>query len=129
MSLTTIAMDKINKEIKEYAKTMEKVVKEECHVKSGALRDSISTEWKGFGDYLVGVDAAKLKADPRNIGGIDYSKHYYYGHRAYVIRARNAKSLRWVGKDGKVHFAKSVRIPASAGDPFIERAVARRPKL
>lgn len=129
MALAKLVMSAVNKEIENYAKKMENIVREEAHIKTGALKDSISTEKKGEGDYLVGVDAAKLKADPRNIGGIDYSGYYHDGHGAYRIVAKKAKALRWVGSDGKVHFAKSVNIPASAGDPFIERAVARRPKL
>ena len=129
MALAKLVMNSIEKELDDYAKKMENVVKSEAHVKSGALRDSITTEKKGVGDYLVGVDAAKLKADLRNAGGIDYSPFYHDGHGAYRIVAKRAKALRWVGSDGQVHFAKSVNIPASAGDPFIERAVARRPKL
>ena len=129
MAIAKIVVNLVEKKIEKYAGTMEKILKEECHVKTGALRDSITTEKKGEGEYLVGVDADKLKVDPRNIGGIDYSPFYHRGHGTYIIRARNKKVLRWVGADGKVHFAKSVRIPASAGDPFIERAVARRPKI
>lgn len=129
MALKNIVMRAIDKEIDQYAEKMKTIVKEEAHVKSGALRDSISKEKKGEGHYLVGVDAAKLKSDARNAGGIDYSPFYHDGHGPYTIRPRNRKALRWVGSDGNIHFAKSVRIPASAGDPFIERAVRRRPKL
>lgn len=129
MALKNIVLSAIDKEIGKYAKKMETVAKDEAHVKSGALQDSISTEKVSEGRYLVGVDTAKLKADPRNPGGVDYSVPYHSGHRTYVIRAKEGKVLRWVGKDGKVHFAKSVTIPASAGDPFIERAVLKRPKL
>lgn len=129
MALKKIVMDSIDKEISEYTKKMERILKAEAHVKSGALRDSITTEKKGDGDYLTGVDAAKLKSDSRNPGGIDYSPFYHDGHGPYTIRAKNAKALRWIGADGNVHFAKSVRIPASPGDPFVERAVLRRPKI
>lgn len=129
MVLSKIVLKAIDKEIRDYADKMEGIAKEEAHVKTGALRDSISVEKKAEGHYLVGVDTAKLKSDPRNIGGIDYSIFYHDGHKAYTIRSKNAKALRWIGKDGKVHFAKSVKIPASAGDPFIKRTVARRPKL
>jgi len=129
MALASILVNSLDKVMGEYAKTMKTIAQEEVHVKSGALRESISDEKKEIGHYRVGVDSARLKTDPRNAGGIDYSVFYHGGHKAYTIRARNAKALRWIGSDGKVHFAKSVRIPASAGDPFIERAVARRPRI
>ena len=129
MSIAKIVMKAVGKEVEQYADKMEKILKEECHVKSGALRDSITIEKKGEGDYLVGVDTGRLQSDPRNIGGIDYSRFYHDGHGSYIIRPKSAKALRWVGSDGAVHFAKSVRIPASAGDPFVKRAVAKRPKI
>lgn len=129
MALRDIVLKAVDSEIKQYADKMKEIMKREAHVKTGALRDSIDVEKKDKGHYLVGVDVAKLKADPRNIGGIDYSGYYHDGHGPYKIVAKRAKALRWVGKDGKVHFAKSVQIPASAGDPFVERAVERRPKL
>lgn len=127
--MAKIVISAVNKELDDYAKKMETVVRAEAHVDTGAVRDSISTEKKGEGHYLVGVDAAKLKGDPRNKTGIDYSPFYHDGHGPYTVTAKRGKALKWVGKDGKVHFAKKVHIPAHAGDPFIERAVARRPKL
>lgn len=129
MALKTIVLNAIEKEIEDYAKKMEKLIKQEAHVKTGALRESVSTEKKGRGYYRVGVDVQKLKKDDRNIERIDYSPFYYYGHDAYTIFPKTAKALRWVGKDGKIHFAKKVRMPAHAGDPFIDRAIVRRPKI
>lgn len=129
MAIAKIVLREVDRHIENYAKQMQKIVKDEAHVKSGALRDSVSVEKKGEGNYLVGVDADKLKADPRNAGGTDYSVPYHDGHRTYIIRAKNKKALRWGGNDGEVHYAKSVTIPASAGDPFIERAVLKRPKV
>lgn len=129
MALKKLVMQAANKGIEQYAEKIEALLKEEVHVQSGALRDSITTEKKGDGHFLVGVDSEKLRNDPRNAGGQDYSIFYHDGHRGYTIRAKNAKALRWIGKDGQVKFAKSVHIPASAGDPFVARAVKRRPKI
>lgn len=129
MAIAKLLMQQIDKEIEAYAEKVETVVKSEAHVDSGALRDSITTEKKANGSYLVGVDAAKLKSDPRNASKMDYSVPYHDGHRAYTVKAKKAKVLSWIGKDGQRHFAKSVKIPASAGDPFIERAVSKRPKI
>lgn len=129
MAIAKKIIQQIDKEIESYAEKMETIVKSEVHIDSGALRDSITTEKKTGSSYLVGVDAAKLKSDARNASKIDYSVPYHDGHRAYTVRAKKAKVLSWIGKDGQRHFAKSVRIPASAGDPFIERAVLKRPKI
>ena len=129
MPIEKIVIKALDSEIAAYAEDIKGIVKAEAHVKTGALRDSISIEKEGECEYLVGVDAEKLKSDPRNIGGIDYSVPYHDGHKAYKIVAKRAKALRWVGKDGNVHYAKSVQIPASPGDPFNERAVKRRPRL
>lgn len=129
MAIAKTIIKQIDSEIESYANKMEVIVKGEAHIDSGALRDSITTEKKANGSYLVGVDAAKLKSDARNASKTDYSVPYHDGHRAYTVRAKKAKALSWIGKDGKRHFAKSVRIPASAGDPFIERAVQKRPKF
>ncbi|MGM0175689.1 hypothetical protein IGI53_003125 [Enterococcus sp. DIV0788_1] len=129
MSIKTIVLEKVDARVDEYAKEIEKLLKQEVHKRTWACHDSITTEKKGKGHYLIGVDAAVLKADDRNIGHIDYSPYYYYGHAAYTIYPKNKKALRWKGPDGQWLFAKSVRMPASPGDPFIERAVARRPKI
>lgn len=129
MALKNIIVNAVNKEIDNYAKDIEKIMKSEVHVKSGALQDSISTEKKSDGHYLVGVDAAKLISDGRNISKTDYSKPYYYGHRAFRIVPKRAKALRWTDEAGFVHFSRSVKIPASAGDPFINRTMLKRPKL
>ncbi|MGL4695181.1 hypothetical protein [Enterococcus larvae] len=129
MAIAKIIMNSFYKEVDQFVDEVKEILKEEVHVSSGALQDSITKEKKGEGHYLVGVDAAKLKSDPRNIGRFDYSIPYHDGHKAYTIRPKKAKALRWIGKDGQVRYAKYVRIPASAGDPFVKRAVLRRPKL
>lgn len=129
MSIRSIVLNGINSEIENYAKEIQKLQKEEVHVKSGATRDAISVEKISEGHYKVGVDVAKLKSDPRNIGGLDYSLPYYYGHKGYTIKPVKAKALRWTDSNGNTRFAKFVKIPPHPGDPFILRAYKRRPKL
>jgi len=125
MTLGKMVMAEVDKSLKKFAKTAEKTMKGEAHVKTGALSSSITTDFKSSDDFTVGVDSDKLKADPRNVGGIDYVLFYWKGHRSYTIRPKSAKVLSWVGPDGKRRFAKSVKIPAHPGDPFIERTLAR----
>lgn len=129
MALAKIVGDRLEKRIDKYADEMTKILKGEVHVKSGALHDSIEKKKLGVGHYFSGVNGEKLKADPRNVSKTNYAIPYYKGHKAYIIRPRKAKALRWIGNDGKEHFAKYVRFPASAGDKFVDRAVLKRPKL
>lgn len=129
MSLHKTAQIIIDKKTKKYADDVLKVMKQEVHVQSGALRDSLESKKVGKGHYFVGVNPAKLKADPRNAGGKNYSIPYYYGHNGYTIKPKNKKVLSWIGKDGQRKFAAYVRIPPHPGDPFIERTILRRPKI
>lgn len=68
--------------LKEVAEELESVMKNTVHVRTGSLRDSITTE-KVEDGYTVGVDADKLEGDGRNKSGVDYSKYYYGGQRSW----------------------------------------------
>ena len=129
MSVTKTVMTSIKKRFDEVVDEAVKITKGEVNVRSGALRDAIGKEKKGDFEAMVGVDADKLKADPRNIGKIDYSMPYWKGHRTYTIVPKNGGVLSWIGKDGKRAYSKGHKIPAHAGDPFIERAIAKLPKF
>lgn len=52
----------------------------------------------------------------------EYAAAVHDGTRAYTIRPRRAKALRFK-VDGEVVFAKSVRIKAKRGRPWIYRAM------
>lgn len=69
--------------LKEIADELQDAMKNTVHVKTGNLRDSITTE-KVEDGYTVGVDADKLESDSRNKSGYDYSKPYYYGHGTWA---------------------------------------------
>lgn len=53
----------------------------------------------------------------------EYAPYVEFGTRGHRVEATNAKALRWVGRDGKVHFAKSVYIPPRPPRPFMGRAL------
>lgn len=128
MSLAKSFKQNFDSEMKTYAQRIEQTMKNEVHVKTGALRDSITTEKKGS-SYLVGVDASSLMSDSRNVSGYDYSAVYYYGHsRGFTIRSKSGKPLRWVDDTG-VHYAYSVYHPPTTGDKFVDRTVANRPRF
>lgn len=117
------------KKEKEYFNDVVKTMKSEAHKKSGALRDSITIERYGLLDAKIGVDSQALASDPRNVSKKDYSEAYLNGHGGYTILPKKAKALRWLGDDGKYHYAKSVYIPPRAGDPFIKRTLLKLKKF
>lgn len=51
-----------------------------------------------------------------------YAPYVLHGTQAHIIRARNARSLRWV-QAGENRFAKQVRHPGTRPNPFPERAI------
>jgi len=52
-----------------------------------------------------------------------YAAAVHNGSRAYTIRPRHKKALRWVTKGGDVVFAKSARHKARRGRPWLYRAL------
>ena len=52
-----------------------------------------------------------------------YASAVHNGNRAYTVRPRRRKALRFVAKSGDVVFAKSARIPARRGRPWLTRAL------
>lgn len=48
------------------------------------------------------------------------------GSGPHTIHAKPGKTLRWVDESGQVHFAKSVRHPGTAAQPFIRTAFYRK---
>jgi len=52
----------------------------------------------------------------------DYAAAVHNGHKAYTIRPRKKKALKFV-IDGEVVFARKVRMPATKGRPFLATAV------
>jgi HK97 gp10 family phage protein len=91
-------------------------------VDSGALKGSISSYTRDGG--MTGVVEASAK----------YASYVEFGTgvrgefpgKVTIIRPRTPGGmLRWVGKDGKVHYAKQVRNPGMAPRPFLRPAMER----
>ena len=91
---------------KKHAYMIEAMAKNKVAVKSGYLRNSINT--KHGGNYsLIGTNVV-------------YARAREYGSRAYVIRPKRAKFLRFKGRDGKWVFTKKVNYPAGKGkQPYL----------
>ena len=52
-----------------------------------------------------------------------YAGAVHNGNKAYTIRPRHKKALRWLGKGGEVVFAKSAKRKATRGRPWLLRAL------
>lgn len=112
-----------------FANRAQKILISEAPSNTGALHDAIKVERVSWFRYRVGVDSSQLASDPRNPSGRDYSEFIISGHSGFTIRPVKAKALRWVGKDGKVHFAAYVHMPPRKPNNFVARARARLPRL
>jgi len=75
-------------------------------VRTGTLRRSITKDLAvpRHGGFFVRVGTNTKYAPIQEYGGTIPAR---------TVRVKSAKSLRWIGKDGKPRFAKSVRIPAT----------------
>ena len=83
---------------------------------------------------LVPVDTGRLRASIRNrvdssgdpVGristNIEYAPHVEFGTRPHVIRARNAKALRFRWH-GRIVYFKQVNHPGTAAKSFLRRAL------
>ena len=86
---------------KKHAYMIEVMAKGKVAVKSGYLRNSINT--RHGGNYsLIGTNVV-------------YARAREYGSRAYIIRPKKAKFLRFKGRNGKWVFTKKVNYPAGKG--------------
>lgn len=129
MSLSSQFENAFGTRFRVLANAAEKIMKSEAPHDTGALSDAIKVERLSWFRYRVGVDSSQLANDGRNASGQDYSPFVINGHRGYHIYPVRAQALRWVGKDGRVHYAKHVYIPAKGPNDFVARTRARLPRL
>lgn len=117
----------VEKNTEERAKEARGIMKDVINKKTGALSDSVEMQKQTDGSYLVGINENKLKQDPRNAGGVNYVKYYYYGSKPHTIRAKNGKALHW-RLNGKDYYAKSVKHPGNKPHNFIQDTLDRMRK-
>lgn len=86
------------------------------HTKTGRLERSIYQRRIGPMAFEVGHD---LQHAP-------HALFVHWGTKPHVIRPKDKKALRWPVASGFA-FAKVVRHPGYAGDPWLVRAAARAP--
>lgn len=87
---------------------------------SGYLRSKIS--WELSRDPIgLYVDIA---SPARTVHGAPYGLFVEVGTRPHVIRPKRPNGwLRWVGSDGRVHFAKVVHHPGTSAQPHLRPAL------
>lgn len=87
--------------------------KADAHTKSGELIRSLGTGPVPIKDgWEIGHD---LQIAP-------HALFVHWGTQSHVIRPKERKALRWVGKDGKFVFSKRVQHPGYKGDPWLIHA-------
>jgi hypothetical protein len=79
----------------------------------GTLRDSFSF------DAEAGADSLVINVMTSDAPVIDFVR---FGTAAHVITAVNTKALRFMTRDGAVHFAHQVQHPGTAPNEFVLRA-------
>lgn len=87
----------------------------DTHTQTGALARSLRLRSDGEGGWVIGHDQQHAS----------YAPFVHWGSRPHVIRPREKKALRWpTGQGGKTGFAfaKWVRHPGYAGDPYLVKA-------
>lgn len=91
----------VDKSRKKHAYMIEAMAKGKVAVDTSRLKNSIYTKHDGNAS-LIGTNVV-------------YARAREYGSRAYIIRPRRAKFLRFRGRDGKWVFVKKVNYPAGKG--------------
>jgi hypothetical protein len=92
------------------ARRIEVAAKAQVGVKSGALQRSIRRYWTRERGKTLSVAVGSNQR---------HAKVHHDGARPHVIRARYAKTLRYVRKDGSVAFAKSVNHPGHRANRYL----------
>lgn len=88
-------------------------------VRSGALKNSIVVEITGLSATITaGTDHASFNEFGTGTRG-------EFPGQPIVIRAKAGKTLSWIGRDGKRHYAKKVTNPGMAPRPFMRPALER----
>ena len=72
----------------------------------------------------MGVKTFQTQVNGRVYNDANYAAAVHDGTRAYIIRARRKKALRFE-IDGTVIFRKSVKHPATKGRPWLRDAAER----
>lgn len=100
----------VGKDLDARAARVVQAAKAQVGVRTGGLQRSIRRYWtRERGRKLTVAVGSNRKI----------AELHHEGTRPHIIRARNAKALRYVGRDGNVVFAKSVNHPGTRPNRYL----------
>lgn len=100
----------VGKDLDERALRVVRAAKAQVGVKTGGLQRSIRRYWTRERGRKLTVAVGSNRS---------IAKIHHEGARPHVIRARNAKTLRYERKDGTIVFAKSVYHPGHRANRYL----------
>lgn len=100
----------VGRDLSNRATRVQLAAKAQTGVRTGANKRDITKNWINGtgGDLAIRVGAAR-----------PYSLAHHEGTRAHIIRARNAKALRFMNKNGDVVFARAVMHPGTRPNRYL----------
>lgn len=83
-------------------------------VKTGRLKRDLHKRWmpSGTGRLVMQVGSS-----------VSYATVHHDGAKPHIIRARDAKAMRWVNDSGNVVFATTVHHPGHRANRYLETAL------
>lgn len=105
----------VQKDIMRRTRNVARVARATCPSRTGKLKATIRAERT----TVAGVPAGQVAVGNR---GTPYVGAVIFGARPHIIRARQAKMLRFEA-GGRIVFAKQVNHPGNRPNPFLVRAL------
>jgi hypothetical protein len=98
----------VGRDLSKRATRVQLAAKAQTGVRTGMLKRDITKNWVNGNDLVIAVGSDRY-----------YAKWHHDGTRPHVIRAKNAKALRFVNKRGNVVFARSVNHPGTKPNRYL----------
>jgi hypothetical protein len=100
----------IGRDLERRATRVQLAAKAQTGVKTGMLKRDIVKQWVSANGKRLTI---RVGSDRK------YAYWHHEGTRPHIIRARNAKYLRFVNKAGKVVYARSVNHPGTSANRYL----------
>lgn len=100
----------VGRDLDRRALRIQTAAKAQVGVKTGRLQRSIKRYWRRERGKTLSVSVGS---------NVRHAAVHHDGARPHVIRARNAKALRYERKDGTIVFAKSVHHPGHKANRYL----------
>lgn len=97
----------VGRDLSNRATRVQLAAKAQVGVRTGLLKRDITKNWVD-NTLTIRIGSAR-----------PYALMHHEGTRRHVIRARNAKALRFVGRNGEIIFAKAVNHPGTKPNRYL----------